>query len=84
MRSCWFVYILTCADGTYYTGITTDPVRRLKEHNGPKSTTKYTRVRQPVVMAYRESCGSRSEAAQREYSIKALTRAEKAQLCAHL
>lgn len=76
----WFVYILHCADKTLYTGITTDPERRLLEHNAEKSVTKYTRVRQPVEMVYQETVTSRSKAGQRESAIKSLSRKEKLQL----
>jgi len=75
--STWFVYILRCADDTLYTGITKDLARRLDEHNAIKSTTKYTRVRQPVEMVYRENVESRSHAGQREAQIKSLTRTQK-------
>ncbi len=76
----WFVYILICADKTLYTGITTDIERRLVEHNAKKSITKYTRVRQPVVMVYSESVDSRSSAGKREAFIKSLRRSEKQKL----
>ena len=48
-----YVYILRCADGTYYTGFTTDPDRRLKVHNSGKGA-KYTRSRRPVELIYME------------------------------
>jgi len=73
----WFVYILRCADNSLYTGITTDPERRLIEHNAEKSVTKYTRARQPVTMVYQEAVESRSQAGQREAQIKSLTRVQK-------
>lgn len=76
-KSDWFVYILRCADETLYTGITTDVERRLIEHNAKKSITKYTRVRQPVTMVYKESSDSRSSAGKREVFIKSLTRVQK-------
>ena len=76
-KSEWFVYILCCADETLYTGITTDVERRLIEHNAKKSITKYTRVRQPVKMVYKESADSRSSAGKREVFIKSLTRVQK-------
>ena len=74
----YFVYILKCADGTYYTGITTDPERRLREHNAG-TAAKYTHPpsRRPVEMIYREPAEDRSAASRREYEIKQLTRAEK-------
>ena len=74
----WFVYILRCADGTLYTGVTTDPERRLREHNaGGTLGARYTRARRPVEMVHQESAGSRSEACRRETAIKKLTRQAK-------
>jgi putative endonuclease len=76
----WFVYIVECSDGTYYTGVTTDIERRIREHNSENSVTKYTRVRQPVVLVYQEPCSSRIEATRREAAIKRLSRQEKERL----
>jgi len=74
----WYVYLLLCADDTYYTGITTDPKRRLQEHNeNNKKAAKYTRARRPVKMVYFELCESRSEAGQREYEVRKLPRRAK-------
>ncbi len=73
----WFVYMLRCADNSLYTGITTDLVRRVDEHNAKKSVTRYTRVRQPVKLVYKETAESRSQASQREAQIKKLLKAEK-------
>lgn len=76
----WFVYIVSCSDGTLYTGITTDLERRLEEHNSDKGGARYTRSRRPVRLAYREVVGNRSEAARREYLIKRMTSVEKMRL----
>ena len=73
----WFVYMLRCADNSLYTGITTDVERRVKEHNGEKSVTKYTRVRQPVEMVYQEKSESRAKASKREAQLKKLNKADK-------
>lgn len=73
----WFVYILTCADGTLYTGVTTDLDRRLLEHNESDKGAKYTRARRPSVLSYAEPFESRSEACVREAELKKLTREEK-------
>ncbi len=82
-RATWFVYMLRCADGTLYTGITTDIDRRLAEHNGEAGLgARYTRSRRPVALAYSESADSRAEASRREAAIKRLDRASKQQLCA--
>ena len=79
----WFVYILRCADDTFYTGVTTDISRRLDQHNGIiKNGAKYTRNRQPVTLVYQETSNSRSDACKREYAIKALSRSEKERLIA--
>jgi len=77
----WFVYILRCADDTFYTGVTTDISRRLDQHNGIiKNGAKYTRNRQPVTLVYQETSNSRSDACKREYAIKDLSRFEKERL----
>ena len=73
----WFVYILRCSDNTYYTGITTDIDRRLNEHNSNGSTTRYTRSRRPVSLAYLEQAADRSTASAREYRIKKMSRKAK-------
>lgn len=74
-----YIYILECADGTYYTGYTTDLDRRLDAHNKGKGA-KYTRVRRPVRRLYEEVFPSKQEAMQREYAIKQLTRSQKERL----
>ena len=76
----WKVYILTCADSTLYTGITTDIERRIDEHNNNNKGARYTRARRPVELAYQESCASRSDASRREHAIKQLNRTEKLEL----
>lgn len=77
----WFVYILRCADGSLYTGVTTDLQRRLQEHNGnSKRAARYTRVRQPVELVYNEPAADRASACSRESQIKKLSRQQKLQL----
>ena len=75
----WYLYILRCGDGTFYTGITTDVERRLEEHRQGRGA-KYTRGRGPLELAYQEECGTHSEALKREYAVKQLTREEKEDL----
>jgi len=75
----YYVYILMCADGTYYTGYTTDVERRLKAHNTGKGA-KYTRSRRPCTLVYTEEYPTKQEAMRREYAIKQLTRKEKEDL----
>jgi len=76
----WYIYILRCNDGSLYTGITTDPNRRLKEHNLSPKGARYTRARRPVHLVYKESAFSRSAAAKREYQLKRLSPAQKESL----
>jgi putative endonuclease len=72
----WFCYLLACADGSLYAGITTSLERRLAAHNDG-SASKYTRARRPVRLAWAEPCRDRSEASRREAALKALPRAAK-------
>ena len=79
--ACWWVYILTCSDGTFYVGITTDLDRRIAVHNLGKGA-RYTRGKRPVVLSYFESCADRSVASIRERELKSLARSEKFELIA--
>jgi putative endonuclease len=76
----WHIYLLLCADNSYYTGITTDLDRRLLEHNSSIKGAKYSRIRRPVTLKYSETVATRSEALKREYAIKQLTHQQKAAL----
>ena len=79
----WCVYIVQCADGTLYTGITTDSARRLQEHNsGTPHGARYTHTRRPVMLAYTEAALDRAAASRREWAIKQLDAASKRALCA--
>ncbi|MBI4315959.1 MAG: GIY-YIG nuclease family protein [Chloroflexi bacterium] len=71
-----FCYILECADGTFYTGWTTDLDRRLKAHNAGRGAA-YTRLRRPVRLVYSESLPDRSAAQKRELAIKRWPREKK-------
>jgi putative endonuclease len=77
----WWVYVLRCADGTLYTGVTTDCERRLSQHNAG-TASKYTRSRRPVTVVYREPARSHGAALRRELAIKKLSRAAKEALIA--
>ena len=74
--SAWFVYLLRCADGSLYTGITKDVNRRCEQHNAG-TASHYTRSRLPVELVYHESQSSHSLALKRELAIKALSRKDK-------
>ncbi len=73
----WHVYLLRCADGTFYAGITTDLARRLAEHNAGKAGAKYTRARRPVALAWSEPASDRAAASRREYQVRKLPRTAK-------
>lgn len=74
-----FTYILECADGTLYTGWTTDLERRVLEHNAGRGA-RYTRGRRPVRLVYWEAQPSRRAAQQREAALRRLSRMQKKQL----
>lgn len=76
-----FVYILECADGTLYTGWTTDLARRLAAHNAGRGG-RYTRGRRPVRLAYWEEHPEPRRARKREAALRRLRRAEKLALIA--
>ena len=72
----WIVYILRCADESFYTGITNNISRRVKMHEQGKAS-KYTRSHGPVRLVYQEVLGGRSRALVREYELKRLPRLKK-------
>lgn len=69
MSNPWFVYILRCADNTYYTGISNDIQARLARHNSGKGA-RYVRTRRPAVLVWWEYAGTWSLALRREAAIK--------------
>ncbi len=75
----FYCYIVECADGTFYTGWTTDPERRVKQHNSGKGA-KYTRMHGPVKLVYLEEQADRIAAMQREVTIKRMGRTGKKKL----
>jgi len=74
-----YVYMVRCADETLYTGYTTDPDRRVAEHNHGEGA-KYTCGRTPVSLVFLERHDSRSTALSREYELKQLSRNDKDRL----
>jgi putative endonuclease len=75
----WFVYVVRCGDGSFYTGVSTDVDARVAKHNAGAGA-RYTRARGPVKLVHVERKRSRSNALRREAAIKALTRARKVEL----
>ena len=76
----YYVYMVRCSDGTLYTGITTDLVRRTREHNSGRGA-RYTSSRLPVALVYSERARNRSDALAREFQVKRLSRSAKLLLC---
>jgi putative endonuclease len=74
-----YCYILKCADGTFYTGWTTDPERRVSQHNKGVGA-KYTSTRRPVKLVYLELQPNRGDAMRRELTIKKMNRVQKKKL----
>ena len=72
----FFCYLLECADGTFYTGWTTDPARRERQHNRGTGA-RYTRTHGPVRLVYVEPQSNRRAAMLRELVLKRLTHAQK-------
>lgn len=74
-----YTYLVRCADGSFYCGYSTDPVRRTATHNSGRGA-KYTRARRPVILVYTERFATREAALSREWQIKRLTHGAKAEL----
>jgi len=75
----FYVYILLCMDGSFYTGYTKYLNERTKQHENGKGA-KYTKAHKPQKVAYVELFGSRSSAMKRERAIKKLTHQQKLDL----
>lgn len=75
----YYCYIVECKDATYYTGWTTDPERRIHQHNTGRGAV-YTRFKRPVHLVHLEELPDRSAAMKREYQIKRMTRKAKEEL----
>ena len=74
-----FVYLLRCGDGSLYCGWSTDPERRLRQHQAGRAS-RYTRRRLPVELVYTRKFATRSEAMREEVRIKRLCPADKRRL----
>ena len=74
-----YTYVLKCADGSLYTGYTTDLEARVATHNAGKGA-KYTKTRRPVEVVYYEVFASKNEAMKREAAIKKLSRTKKLEM----
>lgn len=75
----YYCYILECSDGSFYTGWSTDPHRRERQHNSGKGA-HYTRLHLPVRLVYVEEQPTRQDAMRRETQLKKLSHQRKKQL----
>ena len=81
-KSDWFVYIVEAENGHFYTGITTDLVRRLSQHQNKQGGARFFHTSSAKQMVYQEPHPDRSSASKREAAIKKLSRKEKIELIA--
>ncbi|MEN8618924.1 GIY-YIG nuclease family protein [Shewanella baltica] len=76
--SLWYLYVVRCANGHLYTGVTTDVARRFSEHqSGGIKSAKYLRGKGPLTLMYQEQVGCHGDALRREIAVKKLSRAQK-------
>ena len=75
----FYCYILECSDGTFYTGWTNDPERRVAQHNKGRGA-RYTKTRRPVKLVYLEEQPDKIAALKRERAIKKMRRTQKSKL----
>lgn len=76
----WFVYILRTAAGHLYTGISTDPRRRLQEHASGKNGARSLRGKGPLTLQWQQEAADRSQASRLEAAIKKLGKADKEEI----
>lgn len=77
----WYLYMIRCANGHLYTGVTTNVARRFKEHtSGGVKAAKFLRGKGPLELAYQETLENRSAALKREIEVKKLSRQQKLSL----
>ena len=77
LKKRWYLYVVECADGKLYTGITTNVKRRINEHNYSDKAAKYTRARRPVRLRMTREYATHSEAAMEEWKFKKMNRKQK-------
>uniref|UniRef100_UPI0040489CA3 GIY-YIG nuclease family protein n=1 Tax=Shewanella baltica TaxID=62322 RepID=UPI0040489CA3 len=76
--SLWYLYVVRCANGHLYTGVTTNVARRFSEHqSGGIKSAKYLRGKGPLTLMYQELVGSHGDALRREIAVKKLSRSQK-------
>lgn len=78
----WQLYLVRTGSGTLYTGISTDPERRLREHSGSSRGARALRGRGPLKIVFQVPARDRSEASRLEAAVKRLDRRAKEALVA--
>ncbi len=74
----WHIYMIRCRDGTLYTGISNDVIRRFEQHQKTgKQGAKYLRGRGPLKLVFQKKIGSKSSALKMEQKIKKLSKSQK-------
>ncbi len=74
----WYLYMVRCADGSVYTGVSTDVQRRWKEHQrGGSRAARYLRTRRPVDLIFSAMIGDKGAALRAEHAIKQLEKQQK-------
>lgn len=78
----WSIYLIRCAKGKLYTGVSTDVARRFQEHNDPSGSkgAKYLRGKGPLTLVFQSLIGDKSSALKLEHRVKALSKCNKEQL----
>lgn len=80
----WFLYMVQCVDGSFYTGVTNDTLRRMRQHNGDLAGgARYTRARRPVQLVFSLACPTETVALVLEAAVKRLPRTSKRKLAGH-
>jgi putative endonuclease len=80
----WYLYMIRCRDGSLYTGISTEVLRRLEEHRGTGNKgARYLRGRGPLELVYTEKIGFRALALKAEHKVKKLPKSRKEALARH-
>ena len=79
MKGEWFLYIIECRTGEFYTGIAEDVEKRVEQHNKGRAC-RYTKFRGPVRLIYSEFCGEYAVARERERKVKDFSKIKKLKL----
>jgi putative endonuclease len=82
MRMPYYVYVILCEDGSFYTGYTRDVDQRMRLHMNGKGA-RYTRMHKPKKLVCTEAFSTRAEAMKREKVVKQMSHQKKLELANH-